>query len=278
MGTSLGARQPDGDGAATAGGTGIGTAASPVILVVALAAERHALRGSLQSAQHGTLGNRATVRGTLAGRDVLLVQAGIGRERARQAVIAAAGTFGAHAVWSLGFAGGLVDTLRPGDLVCPSVVLDDGEPTSAPMAFDASHAAVCAALRRARLPVDSGALITVEAPLRTPDAKRAAHRRSGAVAVEMEAAGVARAAQALGIPWAALKVVVDAAGDPLPASLARCTSPGGDLRWRGLLAGVREGRRFWQPLLQLGRASRVAGRNLWQGFEVAFGAWAALTP
>lgn len=278
MGTSLGARQPDGDGAAAAGRTGIGTAASPIILVVALAAERHALRGSLQSAQQGALGNRPTVRGTLAGRDVLLVQGGIGRERARQAVIAAAGTFGAQAVWSLGFAGGLVDTLRPGDLVCPSAILDDGEPAGAPIAFDASHTAVCAALRRARLPVDSGALITVEAPLRTPDAKRAAHRRSGAVAVEMEAAGVARAAQALGIPWAALKVVVDAAGDSLPASLARCTSPGGDLRWRGLLVGVREGRRFWRPLLRLGRASRVAGRNLWQGFEVAFGAWAALTP
>jgi adenosylhomocysteine nucleosidase len=275
---SLGARQPDGDGAAAAGRTSAGAAASPVILVVALAAERHALRGSLRSAHHGALGNRPIVRGTLAGRDVLLVQAGIGRERARQAVIAAAGTFGAHAVWSLGFAGGLADALRPGDLVCPGAILDDGEPTGALIACDASHTAVCAALRHARLPVDSGALITVEAPLRTPEAKRAAHRRSGAVAVEMEAAGVARAAQALGIPWAALKVVVDAVGDPLPASLARCTSPEGDLRWRALLAGALTGRRFWRPLWRLGRASRLAGRNLWQGFEVAFGAWAALTP
>jgi len=255
-----------------------GAAASPVLLVVALAAERHALRGSLRAGRSGTLGNRPFVRGTVAGRDVLLVQAGIGRERARQAVIAAARAFGTHAVWSLGFAGGLADTLRPGDLVCPSAILDDERPAEAPMAADASHAAMCAALRRAQLPVASGTLITVQAPLRTPEAKRAAHRRSGAVAVEMEAAGVAQAAQELGIPWAALKVVVDAVGDPLPSSLARCTSPEGDLRWRGLLAGALEGRRFWRPLFRLGRASRVAGRNLWQGFEVAFGAWAALTP
>ena len=77
------------------------------LLVVALAAERHALRGSLQDGCSGALDKRPFVRGTLAGRDVLLLQAGIGRERARQAVIAAARAFGAHAVWSLGFAGGL---------------------------------------------------------------------------------------------------------------------------------------------------------------------------
>ena len=73
-------------------------------------------------------------------------------------------------------------------------------------------------------------------------------------------------------------MVVDAVGDPLPASLARCTSPDGDVRWRGLMAGALKGPRFWRPLLRLGRASRVAGRNLWQGLEAAFGAWAALTP
>jgi nucleoside phosphorylase len=248
------------------------------LLVVALAAERHALRGSLRAGHSGTLGNRPFVRGTLAGRDVLLVQAGIGRERARQAVIAAARAFGARAVWSLGFAGGLTDTLRPGDLVCPSAVLDDGRPAEAPLATDAPHDAMCAALRRAQLPVVSGTLITVGAALRTPEEKRAAHRRGGAVAVEMEAAGVAQAARELGIPWAALKVIVDAVGDPLPSSLARCTSAEGDLRWSALLAGALEGRRFWRPLLRLGRASRVAGRNLWQGFEVAFAMWAALTP
>jgi len=271
--------QPDGDAAtAPAAGRMRTGAASPVLLVVALAAERRALRGSLRAGRSGTLDQRPFVRGNLAGRDVLLLQAGIGRERARQAVIAAARAFGAHAVWSLGFAGGLADTLRPGDLVCPSAVLDDGRPAEAPMATDASHAAMCAALRRAQLPVVSGTLISVEAALRTPEAKRAAHRRSGAIAVEMEAAGVAQAAQALGIPWTALKVVVDAVGDPLPVSLARCTSPEGELQWRGLLTGALGGRRFWRPLLRLGRASRVASRNLWQGFEVAFATWAALTP
>jgi hypothetical protein len=93
----------------------------------------------------------------------------------------------------------------------------------------------------------------------------------------MEAAGVARAACDLGIPWAALKAIVDAVDDPLPPFLSACTTPQGDLRWRGLLVGALEGRDFWRSLGRLGRASRQAGRSLWQGLEVAFTAWAALT-
>ena len=249
-----------------------------VLLVVALAAERRALQGILRTGRSQRLGRRPAVCGRLAGQDVLLVQAGIGRDRAREVVVVAAREFGVQAAWSLGFAGGLTERLRPGDLVYPAAVLDDAEPAGAPMVADASHAAVCAAMRRAALPVESGALITVRTALRTPESKRAVARRRGAVAVEMEAAGVASAARDLGIPWAALKAIVDAVDEPLPPFLAGCTSPQGDLRWRGLLAGVLEGREFWRSVRRLGQASRRAGLRLRRGLETAFGAWAALTP
>ena len=251
--------------------------ASTVLLVVALAAERQALQGLLQERRGRRLGGRAAVSGRLAGRDVLLVQAGIGRDRARDAVVAAAREFQVQAAWSLGFAGGLSELLAPGDLVFPAVVLDDADAGAAPLAADPSHATVCAALRRAAISVDSGPLLSVTTVLRTPENKRATCRRSGAVAVEMEAAGVARAARDLGIPWAALKAIVDALDDPLPPFLAACTTPQGDVRWRGLLAGALAGRGAWRSLGRLGRSSRKAGRTLWQGLEVAFKAWAALT-
>lgn len=248
-----------------------------VLLVVALSAERRALQGLLHERRREPFGGRPAVRGRLAGREILLVQAGIGRDRARDAVAAAAWEFDVEAAWSLGFAGALSERLRPGDLVFPAAVLDDAEVGGAPLAADSSHVSVCSALRRATLPVDPGSLLTSATVLRTPEAKRAAGRKSGAVAVEMEAAGVARAACDLGIPWVALKAVVDAADDPLPPFLAACTTPQGDLRWRGLLVGACEGRDFWRSLGRLGRASRQAGRTLGQGLEVAFPAWAALT-
>lgn len=251
--------------------------ASIVLLVVALAAERQALQGLLQERRGRRLAGRAAVSGRLAGRDVLLVQAGVGRDRAHDAVIAAAREFPVRAAWSLGFAGGLSERLGPGDLVFPAVVLDDADAGAAPLAADASHATVCAALRRAAMSVDSGSLLSAMTVLRTPENKRAACRRSGAVAVEMEAAGVARAAQGLGIPWVALKAIVDTLDDPLPPFLAACTTPQGDVRWRGLLAGALAGRDVWRSLGRLGRSSRKAGRTLWQGLEVAFETWAALT-
>jgi len=249
--------------------------ASIVLLVVALAAERQALQSLLQERRGRRLGGRAAVSGRLAGRDVLLVQAGIGRDRARDAVVAAAREFQVQAAWSLGFAGGLSELLGPGDLVFPAVVLDDAG--AAPLAADPSHATVCAALRRAAIAVDSGSLLSVATALRTPENKRAACRRSGAVAVEMEAAGVARAAQGLGIPWVALKAIVDALDDPLPPFLAACTTPEGDVRWRGLAAGALTGPDAWSSLGRLARSSRKAGRTLRQGLEVAFETWAALT-
>ncbi|RPJ54533.1 MAG: hypothetical protein EHM24_31650 [Acidobacteria bacterium] len=252
--------------------------ASLVLFVVALAAERRALEGLLQVRRSERLGDRRAVRGRLAGRDVLLVQSGIGRERARRAVAAAAREFHLQAAWSLGFAGGLSDRLRPGDLVYATAILDAADPAGTPLTADPSHAIVYAALRDADLPVDPGALITVKAALGTPDAKRAAGRQSGAVAVEMEAAGVAWAARDLGIPWAALKAIVDGVGDPLPQFLEACTTPQGDLRWRGLWTGVLEGRQFWRSLRRVGLASRRASHSLRQGLKVAFDAWAALTP
>ena len=248
-----------------------------VLLVVALAAERQALQGLLQERRRRELDGRPAASGRLAGRDLLLVQAGVGRDRAHDAVVAAAREFSVQAAWSLGFAGGLSEQLRPGDLVFPTIVMDDADAGGAPLTADATHDTVSAALRRAAIPVDTGSLLTVGTVLRTPEAKRAARRRTGAVAVEMEAAGVARAARALGVPWVALKAVVDALDDQLPPFLAACMTPQGDVRWRGLVAGALAGLDFWQSLARLGRSSRQAGRTLWQGLEVAFEAWAALT-
>ena len=101
--------------------------ASVVLLVVALAAERWALQGLLQGRRNQRFEGRSAVRGRLAGRDILLVQAGIGRERARDAVVAAAREFNLAAAWSLGFACGLSERLQPGDLIFPAAVLDDAD-------------------------------------------------------------------------------------------------------------------------------------------------------
>lgn len=244
----------------------------PIALVVALSREWRVLRSLLRSPRRARAEDFPLLAGELGGRPVLLIQAGIGQDRAGRALLSASRRCAVGAAWSLGFAGGLTDALRPGHLVCPGVVLGDDGGTG--QAFPAAQAgtAVVAALSAAGVPVCDGPLLSVGFPLRTEEAKREAHRRTGAVAVDMEAAGVAEAARRLGVPWLAIKSVVDAVREPLPAFLTGCTTPRGDLRWRGVLGGLAVGSRR-RALSRLGRASRLAAPALRRGLEVAVPAW-----
>ena len=236
----------------------------PVALVVALAAERRALLDGLTSPRERRLGRLRLVLGACADQAVVLVQAGIGAARARSALQAAAREFPFCAAWSLGFAGGLEDGLTAGDLICPAVVLlDDGRQGQA-FAASPTQAAICAALGGAH----PGPLLTVETPLCTEPAKRAARERTGAAAVDMEAAGVAAAARDLQIPWLAIKAVVDAVREPLPEFLTGCTMPTGDLRWRGLLGSLFIGERR-RVLRRLRRAAGHSGRSLTRSLDAA---------
>lgn len=244
----------------------------PVALVVALAQERRPLQRRLAAARQGRAGDFRVVVGELAGRAVVLIQAGIGRDRARRALLAASHQFSFHAAWSLGFAGGLAETLCVGDVVCPAAVLQDDGRTGQSFGVAPAQADVCAALAAAGIRIHDGPLLTVDDPLRTPEVKRAAHRRTGAVAVDMEAVGVAEAARELGIPWLAIKAVVDAAGEALPEFLAGCTTAQGELRWRGLLSNLASARRR-RTLWRLHRASRQAAQGLQRAVDVAFAAW-----
>ncbi len=211
--------------------------------------------------------------GGLAGQTVVLLQAGIGHDRARSALLAAADRFSIRAAWSLGFAGGLTESLRPGDLVCPAVVLEDDGLSGHSFGAVPAQAQIRAALAVAGILADPGALLTVGVPLRTPSSKRAAQRRTGAVAVDMEAAGVVQAAKSLGIPWLAIKAVVDGVEEALPEFLANCTTASGQLRWRAVLGGLcgrGDGRR---SLWRLSRASRQAARALQRALHVAVVTW-----
>jgi adenosylhomocysteine nucleosidase len=236
----------------------------PIALVVALAAERRALQRRLVAPRLRRVEGLRLVMGAAADQAVVLIQSGAGVARARSALLTAAGEFPFRAAWSLGFAGGLTDDLAPGDLICPAVaLLDDGRQGQAYTAA-ASAAVICAALHDA----DAGPLLTAETPLRTEEAKRAARVRTGASAVDMEAAGVAAAARDLGIPWLAIKAVVDDAWEPLPEFLTGCTTPRGDLRWSRLLWSFlfTERRRVFR---RLRRKAELATLSLKRSLDVA---------
>jgi nucleoside phosphorylase len=243
----------------------------PLAVVVALGQERRALACVLEAPRTGRLGEFGVTRGTLAGRSIQLFQTGIGAARAGRATGDLLDRLPCAGVWSLGFAGGLESGLRRGDLVwADRLVWESGGGRGERAGGSAER--VTAALRSAGLRAHGGAVLTVGEPLRTAAAKRAAYERTGAVAVEMEASAVAAAAAARGVPWAALKVILDEVEDPLPELTARCTTPEGDLDLRGLGAVLWAGGGALHALWRLGRAAAVARRALREGFRAAVAA------
>ncbi len=130
------------------------------------------------------------------------------------------------AVLIAGVCGGLDPSLAPGTLILGRKIVAEGRPELTPSG--GLFAAARAALRAQRTPFVSSLLLTVARPLATASEKRDAWNTYGAAGVDMESYELAQALDAAGVPWLALRSVLDPAGSVLPAPVARWTSEADD--------------------------------------------------
>ena len=158
---------------------------------------------------------------------------------------------GARALVSFGIAGGLDPALRPGDLVLAEQIHSaEGET----FACDPDlHARWEAEARAAGLRHSGGILLGSARPITSVAEKWDLHESSGAVAVDMESAAVARVAAGAGIPVLAVRAIADPAERTLPATAVGSIGPDGEPRLGSVLLGLC--RRPWEipALLQLRR-------------------------
>lgn len=166
---------------------------------------------------------------------------------------------GARQLVSWGTAGALVPAMRAGTVLISASASLDGGPDDFdhdPTLADAI-AAACAPLKPARGPVCS-----VARPACLRSDKEALNRRSGAIVVDMESAAVASAAHRAGVPFAAVRAVVDPLEFELPpAALAGMQEDGSNSIWPVLAALVRQPGQLL-PLCRLGLQFRSALRSL----------------
>jgi len=172
---------------------------------------------------------------------------------------------GATALASWGVAGGLDPDLSPGTVVLPDTVIGAG----------GSSQGANLEWRDRLLERVHGRVVTSTSPLyhatsviTTADEKRAIYERFGTGAADMESAAVARVAFANHIPWIAVRVVIDAADQDVPAAILTATGDDGRLRM-GSVAGLILRPRLWLPLIALGRAGAAAGRSMRRLWAVA---------
>jgi adenosylhomocysteine nucleosidase len=185
---------------------------------------------------------------------------GIGPEQAARAareLIAA----GAGALLSWGVAGGLDLALASGTAVVPREVMWRAQGNGA---ADLRRIATTPWWRerllselQGRVRVAHGAIYTGITPVAVACCKARLHADTGAVAVDMESAAIAEVACAHGLPFLALRVVLDTASDSLPESLMRAFEPAHP-SWWPLIATPAD----WPALLRLARQYRRARRVL----------------
>ncbi len=152
---------------------------------------------------------------------------GPGPERARAAAARLARD-GAVLLVSFGVCGGLDPELRPGDLVlADTVVTDDG---ARHLASAQQRHVLEARLSGLGLHIAAGPLLGQDRPLGNAADKAARFATSGALAVDMESLGVARAAEAAGLPFLVVRAIADPAERSLPRAALKAIGPDGRLK------------------------------------------------
>jgi len=174
--------------------------------------------------------------------DVVLVCGGVGAEAARRAAEAVIAIYAPGVVYSVGFAGALDPRLRVGGVVQPLSVVNAGDGS------------------RANLESGMGVLVSFGS-VASPAQKAKLRESFDAQAVDMEAAAVARAAEARGVEFAVLKVISDEFDFSFPAMERFVDSEGrfSEVRF-ALYAVVRPW--LWAQVVRLANNSQRASRAL----------------
>jgi adenosylhomocysteine nucleosidase len=174
--------------------------------------------------------------------DVVLVCGGIGAAAARRAAEAVIAIYAPAVIYSAGFAGALDPALKVGDIVQPQRVVNAGDGSS--VTLDGGE----------------GVLVTFAS---VADAKQKAKLRNSfsAQAVDMEAAAVARAAEARDIGFAVVKVISDEADFIFPSMEQFIDAQGRFSEARfAAFAAIRPW--LWPGMYRLARDSSRASRAL----------------
>jgi hopanoid-associated phosphorylase len=162
---------------------------------------------------------------------------------------------GCAGVISFGVAGGLDPTLQPGTIIVATAVRGGQTSYSTAPYWTA-------ALRRALPQAVCGLLAGSDTPVLTVADKAAHHEAHGALAVDMESHIAARAAQAHGIPFAALRVVIDPADRAVPPLAFAGMAADGSTDVGAVILGLLKAPHQLGGLLRLGRDASLAKKAL----------------
>jgi len=166
---------------------------------------------------------------------------------------------GATALASWGMAGGLDPSLTAGTILLPNTVIGiDGNAIATARQWCERLGAALSALH----PVARGDLLSSTRAIGSIAQKAALYRETGAAAVDMESLAVATVARTSHLPFIAVRVIVDGAGDVLPRAVTAAADSAGHLQLWRLIGALARSPADLAPLIRLARRYRAASRSL----------------
>ena len=204
---------------------------------------------------------KALFKGSYASQNVLVTITGVGRQRACQGIEQILDKHRPQRLILIGFAGGLNTSMKAGDLVDVSGVMNT-QGNRVELSCDdrwLPHYGDHSGLSKQGPTRWVSDLITLDRLVSSPHEKHALHKRYGAGVVDMESYHVARLATKWGVPIRILRAVSDPVDTTLPIESLTWTRPDG--RTNLAAVGAYLARRPWQLgiMISLARhASRAA--------------------
>jgi adenosylhomocysteine nucleosidase len=161
---------------------------------------------------------------------------------------------------SIGIAGALAPELKVGQWVVADAMLADGEPMPTDPGWTSRLAN--------RLPESAtGLLLGANAMVAEATEKAALHRTTGAIAVDMESHVVARVARRHRLPFAAVRVVSDAAHHTLPPAARVGMKSDGTMDLPAVLRSLLAAPGQLPALIRTGLEAEKAFRALLRGYR-----------
>lgn len=164
---------------------------------------------------------------------------------------------GVTALVSFGVAGALRSDLKPGDLVLPDVIH-----AGVQLPVNIAWRNRLQKLLPGDVTVVNGILADSAVPLTGETAKRDLAQATGACAVDMESAAVAAVAVASGIPFIAVRVIIDPLQFSPPETLLEAVYPDGGVNPIRLTALILKRSVHFTTLMQMGTGMRKARKTL----------------
>jgi adenosylhomocysteine nucleosidase len=240
---------------------------SGIGVVVALPREIPAGFVRFDIRQHMEIPSFSMYRSAPAATQHVAVQAGVGRTRAAEGARLLVRRFSPQGLVSFGFAGGLAPQLARGTLIIGTEVVCGEWSTKCMAANRDLVEQFRAAAIAEKLPVQQGRLVTSRDIVADPGSKAKLRDKSGACAVDMETVGIAEAAAEAGLPWVAVRAIVDSATDRLPPACFATLREDGHVATGRLLRLICRSPQLLWHMVWLAGGTTVARRHLSQAFE-----------